>query len=73
MDRRRLTSSQIAAASTLAVDRLTADVVRALRAEGVEPILLKGPSFARLLYSSSELRPYVDADLLVAPGDQLVA
>jgi hypothetical protein len=65
-----LTGAMAAAARTLAVDQVTAEVVGALRREGIDPLLLKGPSFARLLYRPDELRPYVDTDLLVAPGDQ---
>jgi hypothetical protein len=70
MDRPRLTPSMTAAMRTLAVDEVTAEVVRALRAAGIEPLLLKGPSFARLLYPPDQLRPYVDTDLLVAPEHQ---
>ena len=54
-----------AATQTLAVDAQTARVVRALRAAGVEPILLKGPSIASWLYRDGEPRPYSDTDLLV--------
>lgn len=56
------------AALTLAIDVDTASVVQALRGQGVEPILLKGPVLGRLLYPG-ELRPYCDIDLLVGPHD----
>ncbi len=48
---------------------MTAEVVAALDATGVETILLKGPSVARWLYGDDQRRTYVDTDLLVAPGD----
>ena len=47
-------------------------VVRALRAAGVEPILMKGWSVARL-YPQLALRPYSDIDLLVRPEEHLGA
>jgi len=52
----------------LAVDRVTAEVVPALAAVGIRPILLKGPSIARWLYPSGG-RSYGDTDLLVPPAD----
>lgn len=57
----------VAAALTLAVDALTAEVVDALTRAEIEVILLKGPAIARWLYDESEVRPYVDVDLLVSP------
>jgi hypothetical protein len=65
VDRRRI---QVAA-MTLAVDVDTAEVVRALRGKGVEPVLLKGPALGRLLHPGAGLRPYSDIDLMVAPDD----
>jgi putative nucleotidyltransferase-like protein len=53
-------------AQNLAVDRLTQEVVPALRARGVRCILLKGPSFAAWLYRDGDARPYTDVDLLIA-------
>ncbi len=61
--------ARVRAARTIAVDLATAAAVRGLRAAGVRCILLKGPALAALLYDERELRPYVDADLLVAPSD----
>lgn len=54
---------------TLALDRITAQVVTAFRDEGIRTILLKGPALARWLYRSDEWRGYADCDLLVAPDD----
>jgi putative nucleotidyltransferase-like protein/coenzyme PQQ synthesis protein D (PqqD) len=49
------------------VDWYTAQVIEALRARGVESILLKGPAIRRWLYPSDpEQRGYLDADLLVS-------
>lgn len=47
---------------------MTAEVVTALRAAGIEPVLLKGPSIAQWLYPA-DFRPYGDTDLLVSPSD----
>ncbi|MDQ1708766.1 MAG: hypothetical protein QOG49_151 [Frankiaceae bacterium] len=70
MDPARLSDALSAAAHTLAVDQVTAEVVTALRARDIEGLLLKGPTFAHWLYPSETLRPYADTDLLVAPRDQ---
>jgi hypothetical protein len=56
-----------AARLTARVDAVTAEVVGALDAAGVRPLLLKGPVHASLLYGEDEARSYIDADLLVAP------
>lgn len=37
-------------------------------AAGLSATIVKGPSFARLLYSDSRLRPFTDIDLLVTPA-----
>ena len=58
-----------AAARTLAIDRVTAEVVGAFDDVGIPSILLKGPSFLRWLYTDGSLRPYGDSDLLVSPDD----
>jgi hypothetical protein len=53
---------------TLAIDRVAAEVVGALRAAGIHSILLKGASFV-WLYDDGPPRAYGDCDLLVAPRD----
>ncbi len=58
----------LAVARSLATDRMTADVVQALRQVGVRSILLKGPASAKWLYEDG-FRPYLDSDLLVKPTD----
>ena len=55
-------------ARTLAVDAATAEVSSTFAAEGLSPIVLKGPTFAAWLYGPGE-RAYSDTDLLVAPSD----
>ena len=65
---RAVTSSHPAfgAIRTLATDFVTAEVVDALRREGVRAIVLKGPSLTNWLYEDA-FRPYLDSDLLVDP------
>ena len=62
-------AARTAAIRALAADAVTCEVVAGLRAAGVEPVLLKGPTTADWLYPG-ELRSYNDTDLLVSPGDQ---
>lgn len=50
------------------IDGWTAEVVTALRADGIHPILLKGPAIARWLYPDLADRPYCDVDLMVSPS-----
>lgn len=57
-----------AAMRTLRIDATTAEVVRALRDQGVSSILLKGPSIARWIYDHAT-RSYGDCDLLVRRSD----
>ncbi len=64
----RPTATVVRAAQTMAVDQVTAEVVRALQHRGIPPILLKGPAIARWLYPEGG-RSYGDTDLLVPPGD----
>ena len=52
-------------AVSLAVDRMTVEVVRALAGAGIPAILLKGPAILDQLYDPGEHRPYVDCDLLI--------
>jgi len=54
------------AAKTLAVDAAMLRVVHAFRLAGIEPILLKGQSFAAWLYDPGT-RSYSDVDLIVDP------
>ena len=49
------------------LEKTAAEAVETLRAEGIEPLLLKGPAVARM-YPDRALRPYGDIDLVVAPG-----
>ena len=56
-----------AAATNLALDTRTAEVVSALEAAGIPTILLKGPAITRWLYAAGESRRYADIDLLVDP------
>jgi hypothetical protein len=56
-------------ALTAEVDALTAEVVGAFTGEGIGTVVLKGPVLARWLYPG-EVRPYVDSDLMVAPGSR---
>jgi hypothetical protein len=67
-------SALYCAAQRLRVDSRLIEVASALRAGGIEPVLLKGPAIARWLYAEDpSARPYVDVDLLVAPGDRAKA
>lgn len=52
-----------------ALDAATVQVLAALEAAGVEPLLLKGPALVRMLYRPDEHRGYSDIDLLVAPAE----
>lgn len=60
------------AATSLAVDAMTAEVVEDLRSTDVRSVLLKGPALAAWLYDDGSVRHYADCDLLVAP-DQVGA
>jgi hypothetical protein len=51
------------------VDALTAEVVSAFEAVGVQSRLLKGAAIAAWLYSPEDPRSYIDSDLLVRPTD----
>jgi hypothetical protein len=57
------------ASIVMRVDSITVEIVRALRADGVEPILLKGPAIANWLYEELGDRIYYDSDLLVSARD----
>jgi hypothetical protein len=56
-------------ARIFAVDALTAEVASAFGREGIETLVLKGPVLAKWLYPRA-VRPYVDCDLMVAPGSR---
>ena len=62
-------SKLVATGSRLRIDAAAAEVLGNFERAGVEALVLKGPSFARWLYSEGEPRSYVDCDLLVAPTD----
>jgi hypothetical protein len=66
---RRPPKHLLGSAVSLALDVVTADVVGAMNTAGVRTILLKGPALAQWLYEDGAPRPYLDIDLLVAPGD----
>jgi hypothetical protein len=57
---------RLLAVRNLAIDRLAAEVAAEFAGAGIESIVLKGPVLAAWLYPE-EVRPYGDADLLVAP------
>lgn len=59
---------RLVAVRNLVIDRLAAEVAGAFAREGIETLVLKGPVLAEWLYPG-EVRPYGDADLMVAPGD----
>jgi hypothetical protein len=49
----------------LLIDRVTVDVFRALEADGIPAIILKGPAIANWLYRADEVRSYGDSDLMI--------
>lgn len=53
----------------LLIDRVTVDVCRALAADGIPSIILKGPAIANWLYRADEVRAYGDSDLLIPHGE----
>lgn len=69
---RQLNPSRLAVARALAIDTAAAEVIRSFRGDGIDPVLLKGASLAGWLYPG-DVRPYGDADLLVAPWDVMHA
>jgi hypothetical protein len=56
-------------ARCLGLDHLAVEVSSALVGAGIRALLLKGAALATWLYEDGTLRPYGDADLLVAPAD----
>lgn len=64
----------VAQAPTIESDnQLLTRLLAALAGRGCSALLLKGAALGRWLYPRPELRPVTDIDLLVAPGDRLVA
>src|SRR5262245_23783944 len=53
-----------AAKRTLSIDAMSVEVVTAMTEAELHPILLKGPTFAAMLYPEGG-RTYIDSDLLV--------
>jgi hypothetical protein len=58
-------TAAITAAAALFVDVVTVEVSSALEAGGIPSVVVRGPSIARHLYGSREIRRYGDVDLLV--------
>jgi hypothetical protein len=52
----------------LRIDQVTVEVDAALRAAGIDPILLKGPALESWTLPEHRPRPYSDTDLLVDPA-----
>lgn len=63
-------AATVAAGTALVADHVAVEVATAFAAAGIRSILLKGPSIARRLYDSGEIRGYVDADFLVPPSSR---
>jgi hypothetical protein len=59
----------LAHAVALRVDGAMAEATSLLQHHGIEPLVLKGGAHACVLYGAPDLRPYVDLDLLVHPGE----
>jgi hypothetical protein len=53
---------------TLAIDKVTAEVIGIFESQGIDVLLVKGPVIAAWLYPR-EVREYTDGDLVVAPAD----
>jgi len=69
--RRRLTDDLAASrARHLLMARAAAEVLRRCAADGLDVIVLKGPTLAESLYPDPALRPCADVDLLVRAADR---
>ncbi len=53
---------------SLAIDKVTAEVIGVLESRGIDVLLVKGPVIAAWLYPH-DVRHYNDGDLLVSPAD----
>lgn len=51
------------------LDAAAVEVLDAFGGAGLQPLLLKGPVLARVLYAPDEHRGYSDVDLLISPAD----
>jgi Uncharacterised nucleotidyltransferase len=63
-------SDAVTVGVNLAVDAVAAEVIAALRSDGIRAVLLKGPPTIRWLYGSESARFSTDVDLLVEPCDR---
>jgi hypothetical protein len=68
-ERRRL----LRVGASLVLDAVTVEVVEALTAAGVRPVVLKGPAIVQRLYDDFAFRAHEDVDLLVAPDARPLA
>jgi hypothetical protein len=59
---------RIAAAMEAGERRVVRDVVRQLKSEGIQALLLKGAALSHTVYPAPWLRAHSDVDLLVAPS-----
>jgi hypothetical protein len=55
------------------LDVAAAEALEALRRDGIDALVLKGPALAAALYDADEERGYFDVDLLVAPEHRAAA
>ena len=68
----RPVAARLLAFRRLALDHALAELIGLYDRQGVRPLLLKGPAFARWLYDDPRERSYNDIDLLVR-ADELAA
>jgi hypothetical protein len=65
---------QVVRARTLAIDALAAQVIATFERRDIPAMLMKGAVVAEWLYTQpGDIRPYGDADILVAPRDETAA
>lgn len=70
---KRLSRPMQDAVRGLALDATAREVFDALKEQGVESLLIKGPAITRWLYKDTPARSYVDVDLLVSDDDRAAA